>query len=302
MKQIFKIIFCLFLALSFNFADEIKDNNIILQEQNLTRQVRILNEAIMDDDYDKVKAMLDKNPALLNTTDINGDRPISKLLYAYSMSKFNLSYYDNIFEKYIEIFSNYGLDLNFIGDKIISPLQMVILLPLNDENKIYLLDTLIKYGADINFSDKKGLPYILISATENEKIFDYLLSKNINTTNYLIWNFYDLIDLVNFKHNATPDNTMFQTINSKKYQILRNNAISRANKLFKYHKISYFDKTKLEIVTKFLIFTDDIECMKLFIKNGLLECDKELLEKLISYAKKHRRDEILNLLKGDKNV
>jgi hypothetical protein len=302
-KQIFKAILFLFLTLNFTFADEIGKDTITMQEQNLTRQVDELCEAIMDDDYNKVKAMLDENPAILNTTNSDGDRPILKLLYAYSMSKFNLSAFDNIFEKYIEIFSNYELDLNFIEDEIISPLQMVVLLPLNDKDKIYLLDTLVKYGADINFSDNKGLPYILISAIENEKIFDYLLNKNINVTNYFFWNFYDLIDLVNFNPNTNKlDNKILEAIKSKKYQILRNDAITRTNRLFKYHKISYFNKTKLELVIKFLVFTNDIECIKLFIKNGLLECDKEFLEKLISYTKEQKRDEILSLLKGGKNV
>ncbi|PSM53047.1 hypothetical protein CBLAS_0020 [Campylobacter blaseri] len=302
MKQIFKIILFLSLILSFGFSNTMKDNNTTLQEQNLAKQVEILNEAIMADDYEKIKSMLDKNPALVNTADSYGNRPIFKLLIVYSMSKFGLSEFDNVFEKYIEIFSSYGLDLNFVEDEIMTPLQTVVLLPTKHEYKIYLLDTLVKYGADINFGNNRGLPYVLISATENEKIFDYLLSKNINVANYLFWDFVGLIQLVKFKPDITPDTQMLQTINSKKYQILRNDVISRANKLFKYHKISYFNKKELEIVTKFLVFTNDIECIKLFIENGLLECDKEFLEKLISYTKEHKRDEILELLKGDKYV
>ena len=90
MKQIFKAILFLFLTLNFTFTDEIGKDTITMQEQNLTRQVDELCEAIMDDDYNKVKAMLDENPVILNTTNSDGDRPILKLLYAYSMSKFNL--------------------------------------------------------------------------------------------------------------------------------------------------------------------------------------------------------------------
>ena len=66
MKQIFKIIFFVSLMLSFNFADMIKDDKTTLQDQNLTKQVDELCKAIMANDYDKVKAMLDKNPELVN--------------------------------------------------------------------------------------------------------------------------------------------------------------------------------------------------------------------------------------------
>lgn len=65
MKQIFKAILFLFLTLNFTFADEIGKDTITMQEQNLTRQVDELCEAIMVDDYDKIKFMLDKNSELL---------------------------------------------------------------------------------------------------------------------------------------------------------------------------------------------------------------------------------------------
>lgn len=290
-----KIVLILCLVFGYCFGDEALNLEIATsQDLNLTKQVSILNEAILNDNYEKIKLILDKNHSLVNMEDQNGDRPILKLLYIYTMSKLSLSNFDGIFEKYIEILTNYDLELNFVKDEIMTPLQTVILLPIGYEDKIYLLNTLIKYGADINFSDNRGLPYILISATDDEKIFDYILTKNININNYFFWNFYDLINFTKYNLNNTPNYKLDEVINSKKYKKLRAEAMHRTNKLFKIYEISDFKKKEIEIVIKFLIFVDDVEFVNLFIKNGLLKLDKSLIIELKDYARNNNK--ILKLL------
>ncbi len=140
MKQIFKAILCLFLLLSFSFSDEIRQD-ITTQDQNLTKQVDELCEAIINDDYDKVKAILDINPNLIYEKD--GKDGVVLLLFFE---------YPNI--RNIELLLSYIENLNYkiyLADgSIVNLLSLVIDSKLDDNTSANLTQNLIKLGVDDN--------------------------------------------------------------------------------------------------------------------------------------------------------
>ena len=128
--------------LSFNFADMIKDDKATLQDQNLTKQVDELCKAIMVDDYDKIKFMLDKNSELLYKQIDDNLIPLY-LFFDVKYINFDL----------ISLLLEYKPNLKFTietDDMVLSPLSIILFAKEKDEKVLNLTKKLISNGCDDN--------------------------------------------------------------------------------------------------------------------------------------------------------
>jgi hypothetical protein len=181
LKQIFKAIFFISLILSFNFADTIKDGKPILQDQNLTKQVDELCEAIIANDYDKVKAMLDKNSELLYKQIDDNLIPLY-LFFDVKYINFDL----------ISLLLEYKPNLKFTietDDMVLSPLSIILFAKEKDEKVLNLTKKLISNGCDDNKTLKlygeNTSNMALALRTGNDKTFAFYLSNSSNVANVI---------------------------------------------------------------------------------------------------------------------
>ncbi|QKF64584.1 hypothetical protein [Campylobacter corcagiensis] len=178
MKQIFKAILFLFLTLNFVFADEVKDDNTTLQNQNLTKQVDELNKTINYANYDKFIEILNKYPNLINATDSEGLRPLEHaIVFAESIDEIiaknklfkktekvnHYEFFDHLVEK--------GADLNYeVLDTQLTLIQHATI-ALNEE---YLIDfvnkNIDKIDINLDYNDYQTT-VLTLAHKHNKKIF-----------------------------------------------------------------------------------------------------------------------------------
>ncbi len=249
MKQIFKIIFFVSLMLSFNFADMIKDDKTTLQDQNLTKQVDELCEAIIADDYDKVKAMLDENPKLVNLENSNGIASIPYLL-SIEKDRLNLGIIDLLIKKEADLYSY------------------------QDENlSIKLTKKLISKGVDLRLLENENMFNLLKIAYnfDNYELFKVYLENGVDGRKFdisgsLIADILIIIDEngYNFNINQPVSKELLEFVKSNEYKNLTYKKIRYLKELSKYYEIK--DIHNVDFILKFAEKINDKNILKI-IKN-----------------------------------
>ena len=264
MKQIFKIIFFVSLMLSFNFADMIKDNKTTLQDQNLTKQVDELCEAIIADDYDKVKAMLDENPELVNLN----DGYFKPLDYALVRMKKN-----GITEKRLKIFEiliSKNIDLNYHVGEGFTPLQLMTLY--FDES--YLEDFIIKNRdkIDMNLVYKKESTLLSMAYKSDKKnIFKFYLKNGVNTDYMIPIIGVDIVKPIYEQYDYImnePSNDDIKKFNSIEFQKNHNNLLWYLEQILDSRKA--FDRPDKIMINELKYFSEIFNDTKLknILKKG----------------------------------
>ncbi|MCZ6168049.1 hypothetical protein [Campylobacter ureolyticus] len=279
MKQIFKVVFFISLMLNFSFADTIKDDKATLQDQNLTKQVDELCEAIIADDYDKVKAMLDKNPELVNLSKNKILSPLHVATVNFTEKNKNIL---NLLlnnganpNEYIEI-ENSGDFFQFSYPAQILQIQT------NFKNKINLLKLFEKYGLDLNNSaiisdsDPVYLPAFIILYRDNYndadfEIFDYFSKKRINpekALSYII--FLNIGTKINEYFESRDFDKLYNYLKGDEYLKLRNKYKKYFISSFSNYKIDDFSFDEILDIIIFFVITKDEEILELLFKNGFI--------------------------------
>ncbi|MCZ6167187.1 hypothetical protein [Campylobacter ureolyticus] len=264
MKQIFKIIFFVSLMLSFNFANMIKDDKTTLQDQNLTKQVDELYKAIMADDYDKVKAMLDKNPKLVNLGNSNG---IAAIPYLLSIEKHRLNL------EIINLLIRKETDLSTKGLK--EALAYIIAFnSYQDENlSIELTKKLILEGVDLRLLESQNLFNLLKIAYnfDNYELFKIYLKNGVDGRKFdisgsLIADILIIIDEngYSFDIKQPVSKELLEFVKSNEYKNLTYKKIRYLKELSKYYEIK--DINNIEFILKFAEKINDKNILKI-IKN-----------------------------------
>lgn len=264
MKQIFKIIFFVSLMLSFNFADMIKDDKTTLQDQNLTKQADELCEAIIADDYDKVKAMLDENPKLVNLENSNGIASIPYLL-SIEKDRLNLGIIDLLIKK--------EADLSIKGLKE-TLAYSIALNSYQDENlSIKLTKKLISKGVDLRLLENENMFNLLKIAYnfDNYELFKVYLENGVDGRKFdisgsLIADILIIIDEngYSFNINQPVSKELLEFVKSNEYKNLTYKKIRYLKELSKYYEIK--DIHNVDFILKFAEKINDKNILKI-IKN-----------------------------------
>lgn len=261
MKQIFKIIFFVSLMLSFNFADMIKDDKTTLQDQNLTKQVDELCEAIMANDYDKVKAMLDENPELVNLND-GYFKPLD-----YTLVRMKKNGITKNGVKIFEILTSKNIDLNYNMGEGLTPLQFMT----QFFDEAYLKNFINKNINKINMNlvYKKEITLLSISYRKNRKnLFKFYLENGVNTDNMIAIIGIDIVKPFYEQHGYYMEKASSEDVkkfNSAKYQNRHNNLLWYLEQILDNRKV--FDKSDKIMITELIEFSrlfDDKKLKNLF--------------------------------------
>ncbi|WP_161632381.1 hypothetical protein [Campylobacter corcagiensis] len=299
-KQIFKSMLFMSIMLNFSFSDEIKQN-IVIQEENLIRQVDELCEAIVADDYYKVKAMLNKNPNLVNFNTNNILSPLYVATLSFIEKNINNIENKNILNllllnganpnEYIKV-ENQGEVFKF------SYPAQILKSNTDFQNKINLLRIFEKYGLDLNNTaiisddDPIYLPaFIIVYDNKDDakfKIFDYFSKKRVNpekALSYII--FLDMGIKVNEYFKNKEFDKLYDYIKEDEYLNLRDKYEKYFISAFSNYKIDDFKFDEILDIIIFFVTTKDEKILELLFKNGFINdkikigikefCDQENL-------------------------
>lgn len=303
MKQIFKVVFFIYLMLNFSFADTIKDDKATLQDQNLTKQVDELCEAIIADDYDKVKAMLDENPELVNLNNSEYKRP----LFVFVQHNKNVKMYDLLLK--------YKPELNFEVAKYVSFLESFLFdCNISDVDSVKFIDKTIKAGATITYSNylsskQKDNKFYMLSyayALNKHKLFIHLLNYDDTKIDGFLLRF--IIMGMEYIHGEVKSDYLKKPIsetykeksNDKNYNEFRKHFFNYLDEILKKYSFDFFNEKELNFLIRVFCYIDDVDGMRQLLNKGI--CNYKKYCKMIDeWSNFYESKKILNLLEEIEN-
>ncbi|QKF65031.1 hypothetical protein [Campylobacter corcagiensis] len=296
MKEIFKIIFCLSIMLNFSFSSQ-KDTATI-QYQNLIKQVDKLCEAIVADDYDKAKDMLDKNPNLINLKNSQHKRPLAIFVERNK----NMKMYD--------LLLRYEPELNFEVANHVSFLESFLFdCDISDIDSVKFIDKSIKAGATIEYanylsSKQKDNKFYMLSyayALNKHKLFDYLLSYDDTKIDGFLLEFIStameyIHGEMKYDYLKKPLNKIYkEKSNDKNYNEFRDNFFNYLDEILKKHNFDIFNEKELNLLIRIFCYIDDKNGIKYLLDRGICSYEK-YFQAIKEWAKFYESEKILNLL------
>ena len=235
-----KIVLILCFVFGFCFGDEALNLEIVrAQDLDLNKQVSILNEAILNNDYEKAKIMLDKNPNLVNiSSKVNSNVYETMFLNENSivlMANFLYQYdnFENLNNKLKE-----RLIYKAIPEAYLLPSETISLL-----NKIKNSNFNFRIFND-NFSIENSNYNVLKSAyfLGNIDIFSFFMENRVilNEQNrFLLFLYIDILECIdnNFLENQNLDKVK-DIVKTSKYNNCKNKYLKYLKIILKYQDVN----------------------------------------------------------------
>lgn len=263
------------------------------------KEVDRLLLSISSNNCKEAKEILNKNPNILSQKNSQDIDALEALFGYYYSLGFNNLWQNYDFHCFLDLFLKQTPNLNFYIQEInMTPLMSIVYLPISD--KIEILDKLIKSGANIKQiqdlnKDSFGVIYPALYY-KDLTLMDYLLKNGASSKNV----FGQCIStgwLFDYQITKKTNVEIKKLFDSKKFLQDRKWYIECVDTLLKYYNIETFSENDVIATINLLIYINDTKILKRFIDLGILNNKKHILDRLIDYANKNQRYEMVKILK-----
>ncbi|MBQ7270669.1 MAG: hypothetical protein IJR18_03170 [Campylobacter sp.] len=266
-----------------------------------------LMKSFITKDLSNLKILLDKNPNLINQDemtlfDVLTDMMVTEIWGTQSYSK---EHFYNV----LNLLLSYKPDLNYKAKDSNSTLfNSLIILPIENEDRIKISDMLLNSGLDIKKQSMvRGISTLYVALiSDNFEMFSYYLKNGVFEDKMLFYcvidPMYKYIDELSLYNNNGIDKNYEKLIISPEFKQAQKDGIKYLEEYLKYRKLKDESVESLIATTKYLALSNNVEAIKLLVDNGILE-NERAKSIFITYAtmygdftKNYNKKEILDLV------
>ena len=270
-------------------------------EQNTIKQADKLCQAIIANDYNKTKALLDGNPRLINLANTQGKR----VLFVFAQHNKQIQMYDLLLE--------YKPELNLKVDKCAAFIETFLFdCDLSDANSVKLIDKSIKAGASIAYlnslCNENTILYTLSYAYVLGKyeLFSYLLGHDEIKIDGFMLQFISMA--MEYIHGTMKYEYLQKALDEKyqkrasddNYNDLRKHFFSYLDEVLKRRGFDFLNQKELDLLIRVFCYIDDEKAIKYLLNKGFCGVDK-YCKMIKQWANFYKSEKISKLIKGANN-